>query len=186
MKALKHDPDALPTGPEPIARARREIAAIAGVCNRQRRCDGCGQRTSERSISIHDGDTGMIDLGMAALRTMRQLLVGASTRNRPRCATGRPRSRRRWLLESWRLARSRKARHGESRAGGRGKNLILLGVDAISPLASLGLEGFDLVAGLLHRAGHKPAHGMALPRHLLHGVDKQMHSGRRMSRNISV
>ena len=28
MKALKHDPDGVPSGPEAIARARREIAAI--------------------------------------------------------------------------------------------------------------------------------------------------------------
>ena len=28
MTALKHDPDGLPSGPEAIARARREIAAI--------------------------------------------------------------------------------------------------------------------------------------------------------------
>jgi hypothetical protein len=41
----------------------------------------------------------MIDLGMAASRTMRQLLVGASTRNSHGCATGRPRSRGIRLLE---------------------------------------------------------------------------------------
>ena len=28
MSALKHDPDGVPSGPEAIARARREIAAI--------------------------------------------------------------------------------------------------------------------------------------------------------------
>jgi predicted RNA methylase len=35
--------------------------------------------------------------------------------------------------------------------------------------------GFDRVSGLLHGPGHEAAHGMLLPAHLVHGVDKQKH-----------
>ena len=82
--------------------------------------------------------------------------------------------------------KARKARHGDCRAGGSGYNLTLLSDDSVSALAALGLEGFNLVAGPFQRSGHEPAHRVGLPTHFLHGVDKQMHSGRRMSRNISV
>jgi hypothetical protein len=46
-------------------------------------------------------------------------------------------------------------------------------VDAVGPLATLGLEGFDVVPGLLHRAGHEAAHGMLLPAHLVHDLGKR-------------
>jgi hypothetical protein len=52
-------------------------------------------------------------------------------------------------------AESRKRRRGRSRAGeGR---YSMLGIDAVGALTALGLEGFDGVSGLLHRASHKPA-----------------------------
>ena len=50
---------------------------------------------------------------------------------------------------------------------------MLLGIDAVSALASFGLERFDFVAGLLHRSGHEPAHGMPLPPHLLHDLGQR-------------
>ena len=62
----------------------------------------------------------------------------------------------------------------------------MLLVDAVGPFSTLGLEGLDVVPGLLHRAGHEPADGVLLPAHLVHGVDKQMHLGRRVSRYVST
>ena len=58
----------------------------------------------------------------------------------------------------------------QCRAGRSGKNLTLLGIDAVSALASLGLEGFNLVAGIFQRPGHKAANRMRLPAHLLHDL----------------
>ena len=79
-----------------------------------------------------------------------------------------------------------KARHGVAGRARKGNRVMLLRKDSVGALAALGLEGFNLVAGIFQRPGHKTANRMRLPAHLLHGVDKQMHSGRRMSRNISV
>jgi hypothetical protein len=49
-------------------------------------------------------------------------------------------------------------REEEGAGGGRS-----LSADAIGTLAPSRLERLDVVAGLLHRAGHKPAHGVFLP-----------------------
>ena len=59
-------------------------------------------------------------------------------------------------------------------------------LDPVGALAALGLERFDLVPRAFQRSSHESADRVSLPAHLAHGVDKQMHSGRRMSRNISV
>src|ERR1700678_1638981 len=48
----------------------------------------------------------------------------------------------------------------------------MLGVDAVGALTALGLEGFDGVSGLLHRASHKPANRVTLPAHLIHDLGK--------------
>src|ERR1017187_2816283 len=42
--------------------------------------------------------------------------------------------------------------------------------DAVSTLASLGLEGLHGVPGLFHRASHEPAHRVLLPSHALHDL----------------
>src|SRR5215471_6111992 len=47
---------------------------------------------------------------------------------------------------------------------------MLLRIDPVGAFSSLGLEGLDSVAGLLHRPGHKTAHRVLLPRHLLHDL----------------
>ena len=49
---------------------------------------------------------------------------------------------------------------------------MLLG-DAVGPFSTLGLEGLDVVPGLLHRAGHEPADGVFLPAHLVHDLGKR-------------
>src|ERR1017187_4316797 len=53
--------------------------------------------------------------------------------------------------------------------GGRkgGRPMLL---DAVSTLASLGLEGLHGVPGLFHRASHEPAHRVLLPSHALHDL----------------
>ena len=48
----------------------------------------------------------------------------------------------------------------------------MLLADAVGPLAALGLEGLDLVSGLLHRAGHEPADGVPLPPHRVHDLSQ--------------
>ena len=62
----------------------------------------------------------------------------------------------------------------------------MLLVDLVGALALVGFEGLDGVSGLLHRAGHEPAHGVLLPAHLVQGVDEQMHLGRRVSPYVSA
>jgi len=47
---------------------------------------------------------------------------------------------------------------------------MLLRIDAIGALASLGLEGLDLVTRPFQRAGHEPANRVPLPSHLLHNL----------------
>jgi hypothetical protein len=42
--------------------------------------------------------------------------------------------------------------------------------DAVGPLPTLGLERLDVVAGLLHRAGHEPADRVFLPAHFVHDL----------------
>jgi hypothetical protein len=56
--------------------------------------------------------------------------------------------------------------------GGPGGRQAMLPVDAVGALAVLGLEGFDGVSGLLHRARHEPANGMLLPSHLGHDLSE--------------
>ena len=51
----------------------------------------------------------------------------------------------------------------------RGGGLMLL-VEAISPFSALGLEGLDLVPGLLQGAGHKAADRVPLPVHGFHNL----------------
>ena len=46
----------------------------------------------------------------------------------------------------------------------------MLGIDAVGPLAAPGLERFDRVPGLFHRAGHEAADGVGLPSHLFHDL----------------
>ena len=46
-------------------------------------------------------------------------------------------------------------------------------VDPIRSVAFVGLERFDRVAGLLHPAGHEPAHGVTLPIHFFHQFDQR-------------
>src|SRR6202050_2439117 len=50
------------------------------------------------------------------------------------------------------VARRREARRG---GAGRAEKGAMLRVDAVGPLAFARFEGFDYVAGLLHRARHK-------------------------------
>src|ERR1017187_2611283 len=52
--------------------------------------------------------------------------------------------------------------------GGPGRRRAMLRVDSVRPLTTLGFEGLDAVAGLLHRPGHEPADGVLLPAHLGH------------------
>ena len=65
----------------------------------------------------------------------------------------------------------RKARRGWSRAG-LNQALKLL-VDAVGSLSSCGLEGFNGVSGLLHRARHEPADRVALPAHRDHNFGER-------------
>src|ERR1039458_1485483 len=46
----------------------------------------------------------------------------------------------------------------------------MLLVDSVRPFSTLRLEGFNLVAGLLHRAGHEAADSVFLPAHGLHNL----------------
>src|SRR6266849_4526932 len=55
---------------------------------------------------------------------------------------------------------------------GRREALMLL-ADAVGPFSTLGLEGLDVVPGLLHRAGHEPADSVFLPAHLVHDLRKR-------------
>ena len=49
----------------------------------------------------------------------------------------------------------------------------MLRVDPVGALTSLRLEGLDLVAGLLHSAGHEAADGVLLPAHLVHDLGQR-------------
>jgi hypothetical protein len=49
----------------------------------------------------------------------------------------------------------------------------MLLVDAVSPLAALGLEGLYRESGLLHRAGHEAADGVFLPTHGRHDLGQR-------------
>jgi hypothetical protein len=66
---------------------------------------------------------------------------------------------------------SNNARHGRSRAGGRG--CVTLLTDAVSALPTLRLEGGDSVPSLLHDAGHESPHGVPLPIHFLHDLGQR-------------
>src|ERR1022692_5181373 len=86
--------------------------------------------------------------------------LGPGGRNVGRCAA----------TTGQRSRRSRKARHGNAGRAWKGRRRSMLLVEAIAALAALGLEGFYLVTGLLHRAGHKSANGVFLPFHGLHDL----------------
>jgi DNA modification methylase len=70
----------------------------------------------------------------------------------------------RWLTARPHSPQTRKARLG---CAGRaeGGSLMLLGIDAVAALPALGLEGFDRVAGLLHRSRREPANSVLEPAH---------------------
>src|SRR5581483_4633004 len=96
------------------------------------------------------------------------------------CATVGPRSRGRsqvdvWanaamiLAGGWKMLRTKQeARRGRSRAGQEGGPMLR--VDPVATLAALGLEGFDGVTGLLHRARHKSANCVLEPTHGRHDL----------------
>jgi hypothetical protein len=50
---------------------------------------------------------------------------------------------------------------------------MLLRIDAVRALASLGLERLDAVAGLLHRPCHKSPDRVPLPAHLVHDLGQR-------------
>ena len=63
----------------------------------------------------------------------------------------------------------------------------MLADDRVNSFAVLTLGRFNCEPHLLaERAGEESAHAVGLPTHLIHGVDKQMHLGRRMNPNISA
>jgi hypothetical protein len=69
-----------------------------------------------------------------------------------------------------------RAKHKSSprfRAGRTGKESSMLLIDPVGPLAFVRFEGFDFVAGLLHRAGHEPTDRVLLPAHLVHDLDQR-------------
>jgi hypothetical protein len=72
-------------------------------------------------------------------------------------------------------------------SGGAKKRVrFSLGFDAVGSFSALGLEGFDVVPGLLHRAGHEASDRVLLPAHFGHGIDQQVHLRRRVSRYVSA
>jgi hypothetical protein len=81
--------------------------------------------------------------------------------------------------------KTRKARRSRSRAG-RGAGEAWLAVERVEPLA-IALFRLQLQAHLLtHRPGQESANRVRLPAGGLHGIDKQMHLGRRVSQYISA
>lgn len=63
----------------------------------------------------------------------------------------------------------------------------MLADDRVNSFAVLTLGGFYREPHLLaQRAGEESAHAVGLPIRSGHGVDKQMHLGRRVSRNVSA
>src|ERR1019366_7065401 len=76
-----------------------------------------------------------------------------------------------WRYDWPTVAQKQKSPPPASTGGGPGrKGRLMLLVEAIAALAALALEGFYLVTGLLHRAGHKSTNGVSLPFHRLHDL----------------
>ena len=71
---------------------------------------------------------------------------------------------------------------GAGRAKEGGQMLIF----PVRPLAAFRLVALDGVTGLLHGPRHETSDRVLLPAHRAHGIDEQMHLGRRMSRYISA
>jgi hypothetical protein len=70
------------------------------------------------------------------------------------------------------LGLKQKARRGGA-GRAEGKDLMLLRVDAVGALASLGLEGLDLVPSPFQRSSDESADAVRLPAHLLHNLGQR-------------
>src|ERR1017187_9256835 len=83
-------------------------------------------------------------------------------------------------------AESRTARRGRSRADGRWEGRCLT-LELINALAILALGGLNRAAHLLAEdATDEPPDAVGHPPGCLHGVDEQMHLGRRVSPYVSA
>src|ERR1017187_6426634 len=139
-----------------VARCRAEIAAIegqirAGHPDLQGLCLALADWSAE--LRLLRASQGLATVGP-------RLAHVRSGGNRLPCGTNRQE-----------LTPQRESPPPASTGGGPGrKGRLMLLVEAIAALAALGLEGFYLVTGLLHRAGHKSTNGVSLPFHGLHDL----------------